>query len=66
MDERARIVSARLAFAKVTGSLEDAAVAAAHGQSIPDLAAARRLCDRLIARLEASLWRLRRLRRSLG
>lgn len=66
MDECARIESARRAFAKVTGALEDAAVAAADGQTISDLAAARRSCDRLIARLEATLRQLRRLRRSLG
>jgi len=66
MDERARIQSARLTFAKVTGGLEDAAVAAAEGQAISDLATARRSCDRLIASLEDYLRRLRRLRRSLG
>ena len=66
MDERARIESARLAFAKVTGSLEDAVVAAADAQSVSDVAAAQRSCDRLIARLEASLRQLRRLLRSLG
>lgn len=65
MDERARIDSARLAFAKATAALEDATVAAAEGQTISNLAAARRSCDRLIASLEASLRRLSLLRRSL-
>lgn len=66
MHERAGIESARLAFAKATAALEDAAIAAADAQSISDLAAARHSCDRLIAHLEASLRRLHRLRRSLG
>jgi len=66
MDKRARIQYARLTFAKVTGGLEGAAVAAAEGQAISDLATARQVCDRLIAGLEAYLRRLRRLRRRLG
>ena len=66
MDERARIESARVAFAKVTGALEDAAVSAADGQVVSHVATARRSCDRLIANLDACLRRLHRLRRSLG
>lgn len=66
MAETARVESARIAFAKLTGQLEDASVSAAEGQSIPDLATARRSCDRLIASLKAYLRRLHRLRKRLG
>ncbi len=66
MDERARTGSAKLAFAQLKGAIEDAAVVAAEGQAISDLATARRSCDRLIVSLEACLRRLYRLRRSLG
>lgn len=66
MDERARIKSTRLVFARVTGEMEDASVAAAEGQAIADLATAQRACDRLIVLLEVCLRRLHRLRRSLG
>ena len=65
MDKRTRIEFARVAFATVTGALEDAAVAAAEGQAISDVATARRSCDRLIARLEACLRRLHLLRKRL-
>lgn len=65
MAETARVESARIAFAKLTGELEDASVSAAEGQSISDLAAAQRACDRLLVSLEACLRRLHRLRRSL-
>ena len=64
MAETARIEFARMAFATVTGALEDAAVAAAEANS--DLATARQVCDRLIASLEACLRRLHRLRKRLG
>ena len=66
MTETARIESARLAFAKVTVALEDAAFAAAEGQAISDPATAQRACDRLIAALEACLRRLHLLRKRLG
>ena len=66
MPETTRIESARLVFAKVTGALEDAAVAAAEGQASPNLSAARQSCDCLIAQLKSSLTRLQRLRRRLG
>ena len=39
---------------------------AAEGQATPDLASARRSCDRLIAQLEPCLGRLQRLRRRIG
>lgn len=66
MPDTARIESARLAIAKVTGALEEASVSAMEGQSISDLATAQRACDRLIFSVEACLRRLHRLRRSLG
>lgn len=66
MAETVRVEAARLAFAKLTGALEDAAAVAADGQSTRDLAMARRSCDQLIATLEIYLRRLHRLRRSLG
>ncbi len=57
---------ARKAFADMTGTLEDAALAASDGQAATDLEAARRTCDCLIAVLEACLKRLQQLRRRLG
>jgi hypothetical protein len=66
MARTTRVAAARLAFAKVTAALEDAALVAAEGQTFPNLAAARRSCDSMIARLEACLVRLGRLRMRLG
>lgn len=66
MVETAHFEATRIAFAKVTGALEDGAVAAAEGQAFSDHATPRRACDRLIVSLENCLRRLCRLRRSLG
>lgn len=66
MVKTARVETARMAFAVVTGALEDVTLVAAEGQAAPDLAATRQSCDRLTALLEASLRRLQRLRRRLG
>ena len=57
---------ARMAFAEVTGLLEDAALVAAEGQATPNLSAACQSCDHLITLLETTLARLQRLRRRLG
>lgn len=66
MTEATRAEVARIAFAKVTGALEDATIVAAEGQAALDLAAARQSCDRLIHAVEACLARLQLLRRRLG
>ena len=66
MTEATRVETARKALAAVTGALEDATIVAAEGQASPNLSAARQSCDRLIARLEACLARLQKLRRRLG
>lgn len=66
MAEASRIAMARKAFAGATGALEDATLIAAEGQATPDIAAARRSCDRLIALTKACLRRLQLLRRRLG
>lgn len=63
MTDAARVEKARVVFAEVTGTLEDAALVAAEGQAAPDLAAARSTCDRLIPLLEVCLSKLRHLRR---
>lgn len=65
MTDSARVKKARLVFAEVTGVLEDAALIAAEGQAAPDLPAARRSCDRLLARLKSCIEQLQRLRRRL-
>jgi len=66
MTEATPVQAARRAFAKVNGSLEDAALVAAEGQASPNLSAAIQLCDCLINALEACLARLQRFRRRLG
>ena len=65
MAETGRLEIARMVLAEVTGELEDATIIAAEGQVTPNLAAARRSCERLIAILEACLGRLQDLRRRL-
>lgn len=66
MAKSPRLERARKAFADLTGQLEDASLRATDGQVAPDLADARRTCDRLVAVLEPCLDRLHRLRRQLG
>ena len=66
MTEATLLKMARRAFAEITGMFEDATIVAAEGQASPNLSAARQSCDRLIARLEACLARLQKLRRRLG
>ena len=66
MAETGRVELARMGLAEVTGELEDATIIAAEGQVTPDLAEARRSCERLIAVLEACPGRLQHLRRQLG
>lgn len=66
MAEAARVETVPKSFADVTSVIEDATLIAAEGQATPDLASARRSCDRLIAQLEPCLGRLQRLRRRIG
>lgn len=61
-----RVEAAQVVFAKVTAVLEDTALIAAEQQEISELNTARRSCDSLIARLEAWLRFLHRLRRRLA
>lgn len=63
MTNSARVETARVVFAEVTGDLEDAALVAAEGQAAADFTAVLQACDRLIPLLEVCLNRLRKLRR---
>lgn len=55
----------RRAFARLTATLEDAALIACRGQSVSDQKSARRCTDKLIADLEHILKQARRLRKRL-
>ena len=66
MAKAARVETARVVFAEITGVLEDATLVAAEGQAAPDLAAARQICNRLMAHLGICTEQLHRLRRRLG
>lgn len=65
MANSARVETARVIFAEVTGALEDAALVAAEGQAAADFTGVRHACDRLIPLLEDCLNRLRKLRRQV-
>ncbi len=65
MASPANLNSARKAFADITGALEDVALLASEGQSVPEPVEARRQCERLIVIVEACLDRLNHLRRRL-
>lgn len=65
MTDTARVDTARKGFAELTGALDDATLVSAEGQASPNLLAARRSCDRLIALLEACLARAKQLRKRL-
>ena len=65
MARRSRLGAVRKTFADATGTLEDAALAAAEAQAVSDFHSARQSCDRLIEAVETCLGRLRRLRRQL-
>ncbi len=65
MAKAVRVEAARMAFAEVTGALEDASLVAAEGQAALDLAAARQTYVRLLAQIDACIERLHRLRRRL-
>ena len=65
MARRSHLGAVRKTFADATGTLEDAALAAAEAQAVSDFHAARQSCDRLIEAVETCLGRLRRLRRQL-
>ena len=66
MAKAARVETARVVFAEITGLLEDATLVAAEGQAAPDLAVARQICNRLMADLGICTEQLHRLRRRLG
>ena len=66
MAKAARVETARVVFAEITGVLEDATLVAAEGQAAPDLATARQICNRLMAHLGFCTRQLHRLRRRLG
>jgi hypothetical protein len=61
MADPADLEVARKTFADVAADLEDAALVACEAQSVPDLARARKACQRLLRLLNVSLKRLHRL-----
>ena len=66
MTKAARVETARVIFAEITGLLEDATLVAAEGQAASDLATARQTCDRLLGQIDACIEQLHLLRRSLA